>query len=202
LRGGPPDTHRGLLDAQCPTSSLLGSWRLLVAAEKMTSMAEKQRIEAITLPVADVDRAKAFYERAGWNLDYDTGPAPGIRVVQFTPTGSACSITFGTGMPQAEPGSYRNTYLVVSDIARAHAELVERGLEVSDIYHWTQQGRTPGVDPNPADFGKYPELADPDGRTPGVDPNRADFGSYAEFADPDGNTWLIQEVPSRASTEV
>ncbi len=108
----------------CPTSSLISSWRLLVAAEKMTSMAEKQRIEAITLPVADVDRAKAFYQRAGWNLDYDTGPAPGIRVVQFTPTGSACSIMFGTGMPQAEPGSYRNTYLVVNDIASAHAELV------------------------------------------------------------------------------
>jgi catechol 2,3-dioxygenase-like lactoylglutathione lyase family enzyme len=168
----------------------------------MTSMAEKQRIEAITLPVADVDRAKAFYQRAGWHLDYDTGPAPGIRVVQFTPAGSACSITFGTGMPQAEPGSYRNTYLVVSDIARAHAELVERGIEVSDIYHWAQEGRTPGVDTNRADFGKYPELADPDRRTPGVDPNRADFGSYAEFADPDGNTWLIQEVPSRASTGV
>ena len=159
----------------CPTSSLISSWRLLVAAEKMTSMAEKQRIEAITLPVADVDRAKAFYERAGWNLDYDTGPAPGIRVVQFTPTGSACSIMFGTGMPQAEPGSYRNTYLVVNDIASAHAELVERGIEVSGIYHWTQEGRTPGVDPD-----------------------RADFGSYAEFADPDGNTWLVQEVPSRA----
>jgi len=199
--GAPPDTHRALLEAQCPTSSLIGSWRLLVGAEKMTSMAEKQRIEAITLPVADVDRAKAFYERVGWKLDYDTRPAPGMRVVQFTPAGSACSITFGTGMPQAEPGSYRNTYLVVSDIARAHAELVERGIEVSDIYHWTQEGRTP-VDPNRVDLGKYPELAGPDGRTPGVDPNRTDFGSYAEFADPDGNTWLIQEVPSRASTEV
>jgi hypothetical protein len=91
---------------------------------------------------------------------------------------------------------------VVSDIARTHAELVERGIEVSDIYHWTQHGRTPGVDTHRADFGKYPELADPDGRTPGVDPNRTDFGSYAEFADPDGNTWLVQEVPSRASTEV
>ncbi len=162
----------------------------------MTCMAEKQRIEAITLPVADVDRAKAFYERVGWKLDYDTGPAPGIRVVQFTPTGSACSITFGTGMSQAEPGSYRNTYLVVSDIARAHAELVERGIEVSDIFHWTRESKTPS-----ADFGKYPELADPDRRTPGVDPNRTDFGSYAEFADPDGNTWVIQEVPSRESTE-
>jgi len=174
---------------------------LVVVAEKMASMAEKHRIEAITLPVADVDRAKAFYERVGWRLDYDTRPATGIRVVQFTPTGSACSITFGTGMPQAVPGSYRNTYLVVSDIARAHAELVERGIEVSDIYHWSQDGRTPG-DPNRADLGKYPELAGPDGKTPGVDPHRTDFGSYAEFADPDGNTWLIQEVPSRASTEV
>lgn len=99
----------------------------------MTFTAEKHRIEAITPPVANVDRAKAFHERAGWTLDYDTGPAPGIRVVQFTPTGSACSITFGTGMPQAEPASYRNTYLVVSDIARARAELVERGIEVGDV---------------------------------------------------------------------
>ena len=131
-------------------------------------------IEAITMPVSDVDRAKAFYEQAGWHLDLDTEPAPGMRVVQFTPTGSDCSITFGTGFPQAEPGSYVNTYLVVRDIEAAHRELVERGIDVSDIYHWTEAGRTPGADPN-----------------------HGDFGSYAEFADPDGNTWLLQEVPSR-----
>jgi len=131
-------------------------------------------IEAITLPVSDVDRAKAFYEQAGWNLDVDTQPSPGMRVVQFTPPGSDCSITFGTGMPQSEPGSYRSTYLVVRDIERAHRELRERGIQISDIYH----------------FGA-------NGQMPGPDPNRGDFGSYADFADPDGNTWLLQEVPSR-----
>lgn len=138
----------------------------------------KYRIEAITLPVADVDRAKAFYEKAGWNLDVDTEPAPGIRIVQFTPPGSDCSISFGTGMPQSEPGSYVNTYLVVADIEPAHKELKERGLPISDIWHWG-----------------------PDGQTPGVDPARGDFGTYADFADPDGNTWLVQEVPSRAGGE-
>ena len=89
-------------------------------------------IEAITLPVSDVDRAKEFYEQAGWHLDVDTGPAPGMRVVQFTPPGSDCSIAFGIGFPQSEPGSYVNTYLVVADIEPAHRELRERGIEISD----------------------------------------------------------------------
>jgi predicted enzyme related to lactoylglutathione lyase len=134
------------------------------------------RIEAITLPVSDVDRAKAFYQQAGWNLDVDDTPAPGMRVVQFTPAGSACSITFGTGTPQSEPGSYVNTYLVVSDIEAAHQDLKDRGIPVRDIFHWTEQGQTPGPDPK-----------------------RGDYGSYATFADPDGNVWLVQEVPSRAA---
>lgn len=159
-------------------------------------MGERQRIEAITLPVADVDRARTFYERVGWALDYDLQPAPGLRVVQFTPAGSACSIVFGSGTPQSPAGSYVNTYLVVSDLERARAELVERGIEVSEIYHWTR------ADPKHGDLAKYPEFAEPASRIPGVDPKRADFGSYAEFADPDGNTWLLQEVPSRASTEL
>ena len=139
-------------------------------------MTANYRIEAITLPVADVDRAKAFYEQAGFNLDLDTEPSPGFRIVQFTPKGSDCSITFGTGMPQSQPGSYVNTYLVVSDLEAAQRELKERGVPISDIYHWS-----------------------PTGQTPGLDPNRGDYGSYADFADPDGNTWLVQEVPSRAS---
>lgn len=134
------------------------------------------RIEAITLPVSDVDRAKAFYEQAGWHLDLDAEPAPGFRVVQFTPAGSACSITFGTGTPQSEPGSYRNTYLVVTDIEEAHRDLTGRGIEVSDIFHWSENGQTPGPDPK-----------------------RGDYGSYATFDDPDGNVWLLQEVPSRAN---
>lgn len=133
------------------------------------------RIEAITLPVSDIDRAKAFYEQAGWHLDVDTKPAPGMRVVQLTPPGSDCSITFGIGFPQSEPGSYVNTYLVVADIEVAYAELKDRGIPIGDIFHWGEQGQTPGPDPN-----------------------RGDFGSYAEFSDPDGNSWLLQEVPSRA----
>lgn len=134
------------------------------------------RIEAITLPVSDVDRAKEFYLKAGWNLDVDSQLSPEFRVVQFTPPGSPASITFGTGMPQSAPGTYVNTYLVVSDIEAAHRELTERGIEISDIFHFGEQGQMPGVDPN-----------------------RGDYGSYATFADPDGNTWLLQEVPSRAS---
>jgi catechol 2,3-dioxygenase-like lactoylglutathione lyase family enzyme len=136
------------------------------------------RIEAITLPVTDVDRARAFYEQAGWHLDVDTSPTPGMRVVQLTPPGSDCSITFGTGMPQSTPGSYVNTYLVVADIEPAHRELTERGIPISEIFHFGAEGQSPGPDPN-----------------------RGDYGSYATFADPDGNTWLLQEVPSRASRE-
>jgi predicted enzyme related to lactoylglutathione lyase len=133
------------------------------------------RIEAITLPVADVDRAKEFYLKAGWNLDVDTTPTAEFRVVQFTPPGSACSISFGAGIPQSEPGSYVNTYLVVADIEAAHADLKDHGIDVSDIYHVGDAGQTPGPDPQ-----------------------RGDYGSYATFADPDGNIWLLQEVPSRA----
>jgi catechol 2,3-dioxygenase-like lactoylglutathione lyase family enzyme len=133
------------------------------------------RIEAITLPVSDVDRARDFYVQAGWNLDLDTETG-GMRIVQLTPPGSACSITFGTGMPQSEPGSYVNTYLVVSDIEAAHRDLRERGIPVSDVYH----------------FGVA-------GQAPGPHPNRGDYESYADFADPDGNRWLVQEVPSRTS---
>jgi catechol 2,3-dioxygenase-like lactoylglutathione lyase family enzyme len=136
----------------------------------------KFRIEAITLPVSDVARAKAFYLKAGWNLDLDTDLGGGARVVQFTPDGSDCSITFGTGFPQAQPGSYVNTYLVVPDIEVAHRDLRERGIEITDIFHWSEAGRTDGVHPN-----------------------RGDYESYASFEDPDGNSWLLQEVPSRAS---
>ncbi len=136
----------------------------------------KYRIEAITLPVTDVDRARAFYEQAGWNLDVDTEVGPGMRVVQLTPPGSDCSITFGTGMPQSDPGSYRNTYLVVPDIEPAHRDLVDRGIPISEIFHFGAEGQAAGPDPK-----------------------RGDYGSYASFADPDGNTWLLQEVPSRGA---
>ena len=129
------------------------------------------KLELVIVPVSDVDRAKAFYESAGFNLDVDHRAGDTFRVVQLTPQGSACSITIGTGLTPAEPGSYQGLHLVVSDIDAARAELIERGIEVSEPYH----------------FG-------PGGQTPGPDPQRADYNSYLSFSDPDGNGWLVQEV--------
>jgi catechol 2,3-dioxygenase-like lactoylglutathione lyase family enzyme len=133
------------------------------------------KLELLLVPVSNVDRAKAFYtEKVGFRLDVDTEPAEGFRIVQMTPPGSACSITVGTGLELAEPGSVRGTHLVVSDIEAARAELVGRGVDVSEITHFEEGGRKPGPDPE-----------------------RRDFGSYADFADPDGNTWVLQEVGHR-----
>ena len=132
------------------------------------------KLELVLLPVADVDRAKAFYvEQLGFSLDVDHQPSEEFRVVQMTPPGSACSITIGSGITDAEPGSYRGTHLVVTDLEAARAELVGRGVEVSEIRHMT-----------------------PEGWQPGADPEHARYNSFADFADPDGNTWVLQEVPA------
>ncbi len=129
------------------------------------------------VPVSDVDLAKQFYtETLGFPLDGDFEIGPGMRFVQVTPPGSSCSIVFGTNLTDATPGAYRETYLVVSDIEAARSELVARGAVVDDIIHFTA-----------------------DGPVPGVDPERKDFGSVAHFSDPDGNTFMLQEVPSRAT---
>ena len=134
------------------------------------------KLEAIVIPVSDVDRAKAFYtERCGFSMDVDHKASESFRVVQCTPPGSACSITFGVGVSQAQPGSYSGLHLVVDDIEAARAELLGRGLEVSDFFH----------------FG-------PEGQTDGLDPQRQDYGTYLSFADPDGNGWLVQEVHHHA----
>ena len=133
------------------------------------------KLEAIVIPVSDVDRAKAFYaDQCGFICDVDHQPSESFRVVQFTPPGSACSITFGIGMSTKEPGSYEGRHLGVTDIEAARAELVGRGLDISEPFH----------------FG-------PEGKADGLDPNRGDFGTYCSFSDPDGNGWLLQEVPSR-----
>jgi len=134
------------------------------------------KLELVLIPVSDVDRAKAFYtEKLGFTLDVDHQPSDDFRVVQMTPPGSACSITIGVGITGAEPGSYRGTHLVVTDIEAARADLADRGVDVSEIRHMTPQG-----------------WAD------GVDPDHADYNSFADFADPDGNTWVLQEVPRGA----
>jgi catechol 2,3-dioxygenase-like lactoylglutathione lyase family enzyme len=130
------------------------------------------KLELVLVPVSDVDRAKAFYtEKVGFNLDVDTEPTEGLRIVQMTPPGSACSITVGTGLELAEPGSLRGTHLIVSDIEAVRAELIGRGVTVSEITHF--------------------EMGE---REQGPDPERRDYGSYADFGDPDGNTWVLQEV--------
>jgi catechol 2,3-dioxygenase-like lactoylglutathione lyase family enzyme len=133
------------------------------------------KLELVLVPVSDVDRAKAFYtEKAGFDVDVDAAPAPGFRVVQLTPPGSACSISIGTGITDAAPGSVRGMHLVVSDIEAARAELLERGVEVSEVRHFESGGWKPGPDPQ-----------------------RGDYRSFADFRDPDGNTWVLQEVRSR-----
>jgi catechol 2,3-dioxygenase-like lactoylglutathione lyase family enzyme len=133
------------------------------------------KLELVILPVSDVDRAKAFYEMAGFRLDVDHRAGEHFRVVQLTPPGSECSISIGVGISEAEPGSIKGLHLVVTDIETAREELVARGVEVSEVYH----------------FG-------PEGQVPGADPQRQDYGSFASFDDPDGNMWLLQEVRSRA----
>jgi catechol 2,3-dioxygenase-like lactoylglutathione lyase family enzyme len=130
------------------------------------------KLELVLLPVSDVDRAKDFYtDKAGFTLDVDFSASPDFRVVQITPPGSACSFAIGKGITDAAAGSYRGTHLVVKDIEAARAELVGRGVEVSDIRHMKD--------------GNW---------TPGADPEHADYGSFADFRDPDGNTWVLQEV--------
>jgi catechol 2,3-dioxygenase-like lactoylglutathione lyase family enzyme len=133
------------------------------------------KFEVTTLPVADVDRAKAFYQRLGWRLDIDFKPTPDTRGVQFTPPGSQASIQFGEGTTTMEPGSLQGLLLIVEDIEAAREDLIGRGVEVGEIWH---------IDP-----GK--------GRVPGLDPQRRSYFSRATFADPDGNTWVLQEITER-----
>jgi catechol 2,3-dioxygenase-like lactoylglutathione lyase family enzyme len=128
------------------------------------------KLELIILPVTDVDRAKAFYlDRAGFRLDVDHRAGEDFRVVQFTPPGSACSVTLMRNPDAA--GSVQGLHLIVTDIDAARAELADRGLDVSEVFH----------------FG-------PQGQTPGPDPQRASYNSFLSFSDPDGNGWLVQEV--------
>ncbi|MEP0809641.1 VOC family protein [Coleofasciculus sp. FACHB-SPT9] len=140
------------------------------------------KLEIVVIPVADVDRSIDFYKTLGWRLDADFPGENGFRVVQLTPPGSECSIIFGKGVSLAEPGSVQGLYLIVYDIEAARAELVERGVEVSEIFH---------------DIGGIFHHAGTEGRVPGPDPERRDYASYASFSDPDGNGWILQEVRVR-----
>ena len=134
------------------------------------------KLEVALMPVSDVDRAKEFYTRLGWRLDDDIVMGNDFRVVQFTPPGSGCSISFGKGVTAAAPGSLRGG-LIVSNIEAAHKELVARGINASEVFH--------GSPFSPA------------GRISGPDPERQSYRSYVSFEDPDGNVWIVQEVTRR-----
>lgn len=131
------------------------------------------KFELVIVPVTDVDRSKAFYiDGMGFTCDVDHEPNEHFRVVQLTPSGSACSITIGRGLSEpSSAGLYKGMHLCVADIAEARAELVARGVEVSEPYHFGSEGQTAGLHP---DRGRYE--------------------TFCEIADPDGNQWLLQEV--------
>jgi catechol 2,3-dioxygenase-like lactoylglutathione lyase family enzyme len=141
------------------------------------------KLEVVVIPVADADRAKAFYQRLGWRLDADFAFDNAFRVVQFTPAGSSASVQFGTKITTAPPGSTQGMYLIVSNIDDARAELAGRGVAISEVFHPGAPG---------AQFAQ--DGAD---RVSGPADDHATYGSFATFRDPDGNQWLLQEVTQR-----
>jgi catechol 2,3-dioxygenase-like lactoylglutathione lyase family enzyme len=142
----------------------------------------EMKLEVVVLPVSDVDRAKGFYESLGWRLDADLAVDEGYRVVQLTPPGSACSIIFGTGVTLAAAGSFEGLQLTVYDIDEARADLIARGVEVSETFH---------------DVTGIFHHAGTGGRAGGPAPEHASYGSFLAFSDPDGNGWLLQEIKKR-----
>jgi len=139
-------------------------------SEVQRALGVDMNLEVVTLPVADVDRAKAFYESIGWRLDIDLVISDEIRTVQFTPPHSACSIQFGKGRTTAAPGSAQGMIVVVEDIDAARADLIGRGVDVGEV----QEAKPPGFD----------------------SPGRSYF-ARASFSDPDGNSWELQEITER-----
>ena len=143
------------------------------------------RLEAVVIPVGDVDRAKEFYgTKLGWRLDADFAFDNGFRVVQLTPPGSPCSLQFGTSMTTATPGSAQGLYLIVSDIVQAREALVARGIDASEVFH----ADAPGAQFQPAGAN---------GRVSGRGPDDGSYSTFVTFSDPDGNGWLLQEVTTR-----
>ena len=138
------------------------------------------KLEVVIIPVADVDRAKRFYQGLGWRLDADFA-AGDWRALQLTPPGSPCSVIFGKGVTTAVPGSVQGTFLIVEDIEAARAGLVARGADVSEVFHFDGPLHVDGTK----------------GRVPGKDPEGHSYRSWASFSDPDGNSWMVQEIKTR-----
>ena len=141
------------------------------------------KLEVVMIGVSDVDRAKAFYEKLGWRLDADFAAAGDFHAVQVTPHNSPASIIFGKGIPSPEPGSARGLVLAVDDVGAARDELIARGVDVSEVFHYAGGPFNLTVGENPRVSGR-----DPEGRS---------YYSFASFEDPDGNGWLLQEIQTR-----
>lgn len=139
------------------------------------------KLEVVLLGVSDVDRAKAFYQKLGWRLDIDLAEGS-FRVVQMTPHNSQASIIFGQGITSAKPGSLRNLVLAVDDIDAAYDDLIARGIEVSEVFHYVGGPFNEAVE-NP--------------RVTGRDPQGRSYFTFASFENPDGNGWLLQEIQTR-----
>jgi catechol 2,3-dioxygenase-like lactoylglutathione lyase family enzyme len=146
------------------------------ATQTPTAATVDLKLEVVVLPVSDVDRSKRFYEGLGWRLDGDFTNGDAFHAIQMTPPGSPCSIHFGKGITTATPGSVKNLYLVVSDMEKARRELIARGADVSEPFHFTS-------------IGSKPE--------PGPHPDGSSYFTYATFSDPDGNSFLLQEITTR-----
>src|SRR5688500_15135458 len=141
------------------------------ATHSRTATTTDLRLEVVVIPVSDVDRARRFYESLGWRLDADFASGDHWRLVQMTPPGSPCSVMFGKGFTPAAPGSVQGTFLVVDDLETARAQLIGRGVEVSEVFHFQGDLLT----------------ARTKGRTPGRDPQGRSYFAFASFTDPDGN---------------
>jgi catechol 2,3-dioxygenase-like lactoylglutathione lyase family enzyme len=152
-----------------------------------TSKNSDMKLEVIVIPVSNVDRAKQFYESLGWRLDADFASGDDLRVIQFTPPGSGCSVILGKNVTAAAPGSAQGLYLIVSDIEAARNELLGRGVKISEVFR-DAGGVYAGPD-EPYLFGRR--------RVSGRDPEHRSYRSFASFSDPDGNGWLLQEVTTR-----
>jgi len=148
------------------------------------------RLEVVVIPVADYDRAKAFYTRLAWRFDGELNLEGGYRLSQFTPPGSTASIIFGTQTTSAQPGSFDGLILVVDDIDVARDDLMSLGVDVSEVFH----------DAEGAVIGGF-HIGD-SGRAPGPDPERRSYASYASFDDSEGNRWVMQEITERAPGRV
>lgn len=140
------------------------------------------KLEAIVVPVANVDHAYAFYCALGWRIDADIRTDDNSRILQFTPPGSSCSILMGTGLTPSAPGSAQFIHLIVSDIVAARAELVSKGVPASEVFHDASGG-----------YNRF----DPAVREYGPDPERRSYASFLTFSDPDGNGWVLQEITTR-----